>query len=579
MRKFLVGCLSFCCALLLLSLQRGSGGGESAMRRNLPEWDVLSCAPPSAGFGDIPLQPDADGRYAGLFPGCGHYHHHVTTSSDSAQIYFDQGLSLYYSYHLTEALASFKEAAREDSNCVMAWWGQALAMGPYYNNTYYYKMPPSVLPVIARMNRLAAGGSMEEQDLVKVMSRRYDADPSDSHRASLNRFYSEGVKELIVKYPLDPDIRAMYVDGVMIEHAWDLWDNQGHPKPWTPELITYCEGILAQYPLHPAALHYHIHLVEASLHPEAALHSADVLQGLMPGVAHMVHMASHMYQRNGLYEKGVLINERANAAQGVYDSLAPSLKLGNKIVHFDAVSTFCAFNAGMYAKGMKSANRCREIMAGNPISLKQRTYSQYLYMMPAFVLVRLGKWQEILALPVPDSSLVYARVLSDFARGLAYLRTGAVDDARKCLADLDQEMTDRSLTIRKLPNNAPIEGAKVAGAILSGEILFADRRFDEAMKSFDEAIKREDEMSYGEPKDWPLPVRHFAGVCLLVLNKPEQAGILYREDLKWNPGNGWSLLGLYQSLLAQHKKEAAGYKALYTKAFAAAEAMPVASAY
>ncbi len=373
---------------------------------------------------------------------------------------------------------------------------------------------------------------------------------------------------------------AMYVDGMMIEHAWDLWDTQGQPKPWTPELLKYCEGILwRKGPMHPAALHYHIHLVEASLHPEVALHSADVLQALMPGVPHMVHMASHMYQRNGLYEKGVSINDRANAALGVYDSLAPSLKLGNKVVHYDAVSTFCAFNAGMYAKGMKSANRCREIMTGSPISLTQRTYSQFLYMMPVFVLVRLGKWQEILALAVPDSGLVYARVLSDFARGLAYLRTGAIDEARKSLADMDQEMVDRSLAVRKPPYNAPIEGAKVARSILAGEIFFSDRRFDQAMVSFNEAIKREDDMSYGEPKDWPLPGRHFAGAALLKWNKPEQAEIMYREDLKLNPGNGWSLLGLYQSLVAQHKKEAEGYKALYTKAFAAAEEMPVASAY
>jgi tetratricopeptide (TPR) repeat protein len=162
---------------------------------------------------------------------------------------------------------------------------------------------------------------------------------------------------------------------------------------------------------------------------------------------------------------------------------------------------------------------------------------------------------------------------------LAFLRTGAIDRARKCLADMDEKISDRLLTVRRPPNNPPIEGAKVARSILAGEIFFADRRFDEAMAFFDEAIKREDEMSYGEPKDWPLPGRHFAGAAMLALNKPGQAEIIYREDLKMNPGNGWSLLGLYQSLAAQHKKEAEGYRAMYTKAFAAAEEMPVASAY
>jgi tetratricopeptide (TPR) repeat protein len=536
----------------------------------------LSCAPP-AGLAE--LEPDAAGRYAPVFPGWGHYHYKVSTASDSAQFYFDQGLSLYYGYHLTEALASFKEAAREDSNCVMAHWGQALAMGPYYNNTYYYKMPPAVLPVLARMNRLAALASPKEQDLIRAMNRRYDADTADSHRIRLNRTYSEGIQELIGKYPDDPDIKALYVDGVMIEHAWDLWDDKGVAKPWTLALIKYCEDILAGNPLHPAALHYHIHLVEASLHPEAALHSADVLQELMPGVPHMVHMASHMYQRNGLYEKGVAINDRANAAQHYYDSIAQQLKLGSAVIHFDAVEAFCAFNAGMYRKGMQSANLCRQILAGNPGALSRRTYSQYLYMMPLFTLVRLGKWQEILELPLPDSSQVYGRLLSDFGRGLALLRTGKAGEASDCLATIHRKITDSVLTIRRLPNNAPIEGARVAEGILAGEIFFANQRYGEAMDFFYEAIQREDRMSYGEPKDWPLPVRHYAGACLLKLNKPEQAEKIYREDLALNPGNGWALLGLYQSLQAQHKTEAAGYKKKYGEAFAAAEEVPTASAY
>jgi tetratricopeptide (TPR) repeat protein len=527
--------------------------------------------------GDI--LPDANGRYAPVFPGWGHYHYKISTVSDSAQFYFDQGLSLYYGYHLTEALASFKEAARDDSNCVMALWGQALAMGPYYNNTYYYKMPPAVLSVIVQMNRRATGAAPKERELAGVMSLRYDADTSDSHRAVLNRAYSEGLKGLIGKYPDDPDIKAMYVNGVMIEHAWDMWDDKGQPKAWTPELLKYCGDILAGNPRHPAALHYQIHLVEGSLHPEVALHSADVLQALMPGLPHMVHMASHMYQRNGLYEKGVLINERANEAMHIYDSIAKQLKLGSDVLHYDAVEAFCALNAGMYPEAMKSAGRCRDILSGNPALLLRRTYGQYLYMMPVFVLVRLGRWQEVLDMPVPDSGLVYARLLSDFGRGLAYLRMGKTTEARECLQHIDAKITDSMLTIRRFPNNAPIQGAKVAQGILAGELFFTLGRYKEAMESFQEAILREDKMSYGEPNDWPLPVRHFAGACLLKMNEPKEAATLYREDLALNPGNGWSLLGLYQSLSAQHRKAADVYKAQYEKAFAAAGAMPPASAY
>ncbi len=138
----------------------------------------------------------------------------------------------------------------------------------------------------------------------------------------------------------------------MTEHAWDMWDNKGQPRTWTPELVKGCEDILKSDPDHPAALHYHIHLLEASLHPEATLAGADRLKDLMPGVAHMVHMASHSYQRTGHYDKGVAINESANQAQANYSALAPQIHLTTDVIHYDAVEAFCAMNGGMYEEGL-----------------------------------------------------------------------------------------------------------------------------------------------------------------------------------------------------------------------------------
>ena len=560
--------------LLLLLLKPGTPDGAFRTVVFADREQGLSCGPSNRA---AELRPDATGRYAPVFPGWGHYHYKITTTNDSAQFYFDQGLSLYYGYHLTEAAASFREATLSDSNCVMAYWGEALAMGPYYNDSYYYKMPLAVLPVIDQMNRLVAMASPKEQDLIAVMKQRYDADTSMGHRVQLNRIYSEGIGKLVGKYPGDADIKALYVDGRMIEHAWDMWDNKGVARPWTPELIRYCEEILTANAEHPAALHYYIHLEEASRHPEAALHSADVLQALMPGVAHMVHMASHMYQRTGLYAKGVSINDRANAAVTNYSALATQLHLGVYSAHYYSVEAFCALNGGLYEKGMQIARESRRMLALNPSSM-QRAGIQYHFMMPVFVAVRMGKWQEVLDLPAPDSNRVYASALSDFARGLAFLRLGKKEAAEACLDSLRDRLKDPVLSIRVLPQNAPIKAASVAEGILEGEILFAAGRTTEAMAAFNRAIECEDGMSYGEPKDWPLPARHYVGVCWLKLGRAAEAEKLYREDLVENPGNGWGLLGLYQSLVAQHK-DAAEYQKRYRDAFAAADWMPVASAY
>lgn len=545
----------------------------------LPEdLPAIGCAP-SPGLRDI--QADGSGRYAPVFPGWGRHSYKISTSIDSAQFFFDQGLNLYYSYHLTEALASFKEAARRDSGCVMAYWGQALAMGPYYNN-YFYKMPPAVLSVLEEMNRRALGVSGREKELVEVIGRRYSADTSDSERKQLNRAYASGLGGLIRKYPEDVDIKALYIDAVMLEHTWDFWNNDGTPKAWTSELVSYCDDILRIDPSHPAALHYQIHLVEASLHPEKALHSADVLQELMPGVPHMVHMSSHMYQRNGLYTKGVDINQRASGLQVEYDSMAPHLRIGTgALTHFNGVGAFCAMNANMYNEGIAAAMRCRiAVVRNSGAALANRTYFQYLYMMPAFVNLRSGKWKEILGASAPDSSLHYAVLLDDFARGMAYVRLDHVDSARSCLERLRMWSKNADLAVRNLPFNTPAEGAHIAESILAGEISLAEKRYDEAIRWLEEGVSVEDKMIYREPRDWPIPVRQYLGACLLKAGKAAEAEKVYRQDLVYDQGNGWTLRGVYQSLVKRDKvREAAKYRSEYMRAFSKAEEVPPASVY
>jgi tetratricopeptide (TPR) repeat protein len=540
-----------------------------------PDQDpVIGCAP-APGLRDI--QADGSGRYAPVFPGWGHHSYAVRTSNDSAQFFFDQGLNLYYSYHLREALASFKEAARRDPACAMAYWGQALAMGPYYNN-YFYKMPPAVLPVLEEMKRAAAGGvSGKEKELVEVMGRRYSADTSDSRRKELNRAYASGLAALVKKYPEDVDIKALYIDAVMLEHTWDFWKNDGTPKTWTPELVAYCDDILRADPSHPAALHYQIHLVEASRHPEKALHSADVLQASMPGVPHMVHMSSHMYQRNGLYGKGVEVNERSSRLVMEYDTMAPSLRLGTgALTHFNGVGAFCAMNANMYQVGMADAMYCRSVVVRiSGAALANRTYFQYLYMLPAFVNIRSGKWREILEASAPDSSLHYAALLDAFGRGMAYVGLKRMEEARSCLERLRVLSKNPDLAVRDLPFNAPVDGARIAEAILAGEICLAEKKYDEAVRWLGEGVSTEDAMIYREPRDWPIPARHYLGACLLQLGNAAAAEKVYREDLVYNPGNGWTLLGLSQSLAAQHRK----WENEYLQAFSKAEEVPPASAY
>jgi tetratricopeptide (TPR) repeat protein len=538
------------------------------------EPDITLCAT-AAGT----VMPGPDGKFIPALPGVGNLSYAVTTAKDSAQVYFNQGLSFYYGYHFTEALASFKEASRFDPACGMAYWGQALAMGPFYN-TYVYKMRQEIPETIAMMEKNSSNATAKEKDLMQAMQRRYSNDFTNADRQQLNRSYAEALAALTKKYPQDDNIQALYVDAVMLEHKWDFWDHEGKPKPWTPELLGICESALKNAQ-HPAMLHYYIHLTEASRRADRALFAADLLKDGLPGIGHMVHMATHMYQRNGLYERGVTVNEEANAVNNNVDTRAPVLKLGkDKSIHYFAVQSYCALSAGMYAKGVPIYERARRRQLDMAPVFEKDTYAQFVHMIPVMARVRLGKWNEVLQAPAPAAQWSYAVVLDNFAKGMAHIRSKDLRQARQCLDRLSKAMADSILMVRLMPFNSPIQSCKTAEGILKGELLYAEGNSTAALEAFQQAIDAEDHLVYREPQDWLIPARQYLGYCLLRMNKPAEAEKIYQQDLELNPGNGWSLLGMHQALNAQKKpREAALYKEKYTQAFKASDVKPQASVF
>ncbi len=536
--------------------------------------DITLCAS-SPGL----ITPGADGKYIPLVSGWGDLDYKISTKKDSAQRYFNQGLSFYYGYHFSEALASFKEASRIDPSGSMSYWGQALAMGPFYN-TYVYKMTKEVPQAVASMIRLSSGATEKEKDLINALQKRYSNDLTNADRKLLDRNYAMALASLIKKYPDDDNIKALYIDAVMLEHKWDFWSHDGVARPWTSELITLSEGVLKKSQ-HPAILHYYIHLTEASRQPDRALASADILKDKLPGIPHMVHMSSHMYQRNGLYAKGVKVNDDASSMNNQLDDYAPGLNIGkDKSIHYYAVQSYCAMTAGMYRDGIRIYDRARNRQSALIPVMEKETYAQFVYMMPVIARVRLGKWDEVLQSPAPNVNWKYAYVLDRFAKGLAQIHNKDLKAAKQSLSELNEAMKDSLLSVRLMPFNSPMQSCRIASGILTGEILFEEGKFEESVSTFKSAIDEEDKMVYREPQDWLIPARQYLGAYLLKMNKFKEAEAVYKEDLMMNPGNGWSSLGLSQSLDAQGKsKEALKYKEKYTKAFEVADVKPIASAF
>ncbi|WP_008583910.1 tetratricopeptide repeat protein [Niabella soli] len=515
---------------------------------------VLRCAPPSFNEGS------ANASAIPLLKGWGNYRMPVTTANDSARIYFNQGINMYYGFHIIEALASFAKATLFDSSFAMGYWGQALAMGPNINGANY-NTPADALIAAQKARALGTHCTPVEKELIASMLQRYTPDPTGGQQ-QLYQAYATALKKIMTRYPRQTDVRVLYADALMQLHPWDLYTADYQPRPWTPELIDVLEKALKNEPRHPGALHYYIHAVEASTHPERGLMAANQLPALMPGIAHLVHMPSHIYIRTGYYDKGDRVNEAAVKSYYTYAHTFAAVKEASPLylVHTLHMQAACANMAGRFGDALRIAKECRESFDSS--ALKQPgfdgVFAQYIYMTPMLTMIRFGKWETILSAPEVPDTYIYASIIAHYGRGMAYARTYQTRMASRELELLRKNLSDPQLTAPASPGNNPaIHGAQIAEKILASVIAEEQNDLEQAIVLLEQAVKKEDNMAYSEPKDWALPARQYLGAALLKAKRYGDAQRVYERDLEINPKNGWSLLGLAMAFQKQGQKSGA----------------------
>ena len=539
------------------SLQENKTNKNNTIIRCGPDWESLKDR-----WEETAIPP---------IPGAGIYKWKISTENDSAQFYFNQGINMYYSFHIIEAMASFKKATRFDPGCAMLRWAQALTYGPNIND-FGYRASPEALSAVSEANRLAEIASPFERALIHAMTVRYTSDSTDVTRAQLNQEYTSMMKKVYEEFSRIPDAQALYADAMMLQHPWDLWEVNGTPKPWTPLIREVLEKLLARSPNHPGANHYYIHLMEPSPFAAKALPSAERLGKTNPGLSHVVHMPSHIYLRTGHYNKGVDVNINAvNSYKKIIPSYAPVTGADFLyIIHNLHMKTNHAMMTGNFKISESAAIETRNSIPVDYLSIPapMGNVVQYIYMTPVFVYVRFGRWNELLQIPQPENSQVYSNLLYRFGRGMALVHQSRLAEAKYELEQIQQLMKDSSLALPFTPFSSALEGALVAENLLTGTIALKENRMTDAVVACAKAVATEENMVYNEPRDWILNPKHYLGHAFLVNGEGKKAEEVFRKDLSNNNENGWALFGLYQSLMAQNKKtEAAKVMARFNKAF------------
>jgi tetratricopeptide (TPR) repeat protein len=496
----------------------------------------------------MPLAPRLQNLGSHTFP--------VTTTAERAQLFVDQGMNLAYGFNHAEAGRAFSEAARLDPQCAMAFWGQSLVLGPNINAPMNPEDEPKAFELAQKALALKAHTSEREQAYINALATRYTGKPAD--RKTADRAFAHAMSELADDYPDDLDARTIYAESLMDLRPWNYWTRDGQPYEETRDIQKSLGMVLARNPSHPGALHYWIHLWEPTDTPERAEAEADRLLTLMPGAGHIVHMPAHIYMRVGRHLDVVRANQLATQADEDYIAQCRAQRL-YPLVYYPHNIHFIWMGATASGQRKVALDAARKLAAAIPDeAIGTVPILQGFLVVPYWAMVQFGQWDDILADKGPKLDTPFMRGAWRYARAMALVARGRLREADRELLVLKKVLNDPSLDGQvTFSTNSGRAVLRIAPEVVAGEIAARRKNWDAAVLHLDRAVRYEDALIYQEPPDWHAPVRQNLGAVLLAARRPDEAEAVYWEDLRKNPGNGWSLFGLLQALKAQGKADEA----------------------
>jgi tetratricopeptide (TPR) repeat protein len=511
----------------------------------------------------------------------GTYSRAVSTRSPAAQRWFDTGLNWCYGFNHEEAIGCFEKVLSFDPGCAMAHWGIAYAAGPFYNLTWREHGAAEAEQAARRgydhvrlAREAASGASPVERRLIEALAARYQ----QPHAVTEQEFeqwddaYAAEMRRVHCEFPDDQDVMALFVEALMMRTVRRLWNlKTGAPAPNSDvlEALGICERAIALADTagsapHPALLHLHIHLLEMSTMPERALRSAHRLGGMCPDAGHLNHMPAHIYVLCGMYEEAKSASEKAVRADDRYlaQTDTPGYNYLLACCHDLHLMMFACMFLGQSKPALRAADKIRGFATREIIALPDRpkltqTIEGY-YAMKSHVLVRFGRWHEIIDEPMAGDPALYVltTAMQHYAKGVAHatMRDFALADRQR---ELFHMHLDRIPPERRFLSNPARASLAVGAALLDGELAYHKGHHEEAYRHLRRAVELDDNLSYTEPWAWMHPPRHALAALLLDQGQVREAEQVYRDDLglsgtvqrcAQHPDNVWALHGLVECL-------------------------------
>lgn len=528
--------LAICLILLILINQ--ANGQQHHQTEYSPAFNVAS----------LPAPP--------LMKGIGASRMKISTKSEAAQAYFNQGLNLLHAFWDVEAYRAFREAARLDANCALCYWGIYNALG---QNSQ--EMSEERAAALKKAVELAPTASDHEQFYIRAISLLAE---QGKGRAA----WIAEMEALIDTYPQDVEAKLFLANSLSTPAGSYLPD--GRPREGKIYGQMILKNLLVTHPNHAAVHHYWIHAVENSSRPEQALPSCEKLVEMAPNSGHMLHMPGHIYYRLGMYEKARAAFLRSLEFDLKYmrEQKIHPINNWNFVHNLDYLVANSA-EEGRYKEAAKYAKMLAEVPSDDQrlkaTGLGYLLYGGYTAL--TRLQMRFGFWDEAIKdaqatlknNPPLSLSEKYQAGILNYLKGMSAIEKSNAEEAGKNAQELEKLIQDLSAQKVTQASDWYFNYASRVLAVhlldLRGSVLSVGGKHDEAFKLLAEAIEKEKNLGYWEPPHYTRPVLESLGAAYLRAGKFKEAENAFERILKARPNSGFALLGIARANAKANEKE------------------------
>jgi hypothetical protein len=472
-----------------------------------------------------------------------------TSCAATVQTPFERGVALLHSFWYDEAERQFKEVAEKDSECAMAYWGEAMS---FYHQLWERPDEAHLKRGWELMQKAEATGKKteRERDYIQALTafyRNYDKVDHDK-RATM---YSEGMEKVYKRYPDDNEAAVFYALSLLASEPEA--DTQ---LAYRKKAVSILNAVLKKEPDHPGVAHYLIHACDNPKMASLGLPAARRYAEIAPASPHALHMPSHIFTRLGLWQEDIQSNLASKAAAEKLGAMHASA--GNRLHAMD----FLEYAYLQIGEDQKAKAIIAEAEAVKTADLEEgfKSYLSYARAhFPAIYALETRNWKYAEALQPSAGAEPMHQAITYWARAVAAGHLRDVAGARAAVQQYDAMLE----AVKKGPYAYVAKGMQTNRDEARAWLAFAEGKNEQALGLLRPIAERQDQVGKAEVE---LPAREMLADMLLETNHSEGALTEYEKSLKSDPNRFNGLYGAARAAeLGHHSEKASAYSAQLLK--------------